>query len=389
MKKVAVVIPRFSRTIYDGAEIHALRLVEHLQKFANVTVLTTQAKDNFTWKKEKMDSLNHEKNINVIRFKVDYAKRLFEFNRLNHSLYGRKKNSSGELVEWIKQVGPYSSSLLDFLRKNLNFYNLFFFLGYNNAFTYFGLPIVKHKAVLIPLTHKEPMLRFKIFDRVFSTPFMILPSTFAEKKIILERFSTVSPLFVFGINTEKPEGEFKNIAVGFKKPYCIYIGRVSRSKGVWELIDKFILFKKRNAIDLNLVLIGVNVDFASIPKRNDIYHIKTVDELEKYSLVSNAEFLINPSYYESFSLILQEAWNVKKVVLVNGKCDVLKSQVTLANGGLYYENYEQFEAMVLWLLSHPKKRAVLAENGYVWSKKNYSKAIIEKKIKTLLNALTH
>ncbi|OGK09706.1 hypothetical protein A2767_07635 [Candidatus Roizmanbacteria bacterium RIFCSPHIGHO2_01_FULL_35_10] len=386
MIKIALINPRYHPNIFDGGEMHVRKLVSHFTKFADVTVLTTKAIDKESWKDE-VDEVSKKDCINIIRFSSETDRNARKFNDLTHSLYADQNPKIKDLTEWIKQVGPYTPSFYEYLQQNFNNYDLFFFVGYNNAFTYFGLPLVKQKAVLIPLTHKEAMLRFNIFDRIFSSPRIIIPSSEGEKKIIQERFNSLPPLFIVGIDVNKPTKILKNTDNKIKKPYCIYIGRISRFKGTWELIEKFMEFKSHNKSKLNLVLIGENNDFIKIPKRKDIIHIPKVSEIQKFSLLADSEFIINSSYYESVSLILLEAWQVKKPVLVNGKCDVLKSQVIQSDGGLFYENYKEFEAMILWLNSHSRERSLLGKNGFKWAKKNYSEIIIRKKLESLVNAM--
>ena len=239
---------------------------------------------------------------------------------------------------------------------------------------------------MVPLTHKEPLLEFKIFDKIFSTPLMVLPNSLSEKEIIKKRFSLLSPLFIMGTHINLPR-IIKKVSKEIKKPYCIYFGRISRMKGVFELIEYFIYYQKNNFNDLKLVLVGKNSDFISLPKSPHIIYKNCSFGDEKYNLLANSAFLINPSYYESLSLVLLEAWGFKKPVLVNGKCDVLKSQTIQANAGLYYDNYEEFEAMTNWLLSHPEECSIFGKNGYKWINENYSSTIIKKKLRILFESL--
>ncbi|OGK33429.1 hypothetical protein A3F57_04140 [Candidatus Roizmanbacteria bacterium RIFCSPHIGHO2_12_FULL_36_11] len=382
MRKIAIITSLFSKNTYDGANFYVRILVQHLSKLAKVIILTTSSFDNLP------KSVSSKNNIQILLFPLEKNSQHSQFNRLTHYLFQEKKHTSAQEELWLKLSGSYSPLLLRYLKENFDNYDFFFFIGYANALTYFGLPLVKSKAILIPLTHKEPLLQFKIFDKIFSSPVIILPSTFAEKDLIKSKFLSLPPLFITGININKPKFP-KKVPVFLSKPYFIYIGRVSRLKGVFELIDYFIEVKNRNIIDHKLILIGKNTDFVQIPKHNDIIHFEYISQERKYSLLSEAEFLINPSYYESLSLSLLESWSLKKPVLANARCDVLKSQIDKANGGLYYEDFEEFEMMINWLIRHPRQQQILGNNGYRYTQKNYSPQIIQKKIKILLDTLTN
>ena len=41
-------------------------------------------------------------------------------------------------------------------------------------------------------------------------------------------------------------------------------------------------------------------------------------------------------------MVALEAWALGKPVLANGRCDVLRGQCVRSNGGLYYEDFEEF-----------------------------------------------
>lgn len=386
MKKIAFVLPRYIDNPIEGAEYHTRLLVEHLKDFFKLTVLTTKALDYYSWKNEALEELETSNKVKIKRFSVDKQRRTGLFNQLSYNLYLNTNHSVSEEISWMKEQGPYSSGLFEYLRAKKKYHDLFIFVGYNNPLTYFGLPMVKNKSALIPLTHKEPDLRFNIFAEVFSQPLVIIPSTIAEKKIIMERFNNLPPLFVIGVGIKTSSNILKAYLPIKKRPYILFIGRVSKPKGIFQLFDYFTLFKKNYHVDLDLVLIGPQVE--SMPHQRDIKYLGVVSEEQKLDLISNAEFIINPSFYESLSLVLLEAWSMNKPALVNAACEVLKSQVIQANGGLYYQNYAEFALMTLWFLNHKKEGTILGKNGASFLKKNYGWPIIEAKFKILISALT-
>ena len=59
-----------------------------------------------------------------------------------------------------------------------------------------------------------------------------------------------------------------------------------------------------------------------------------VDDQTRWDLLRGAEALVNPSLYESLSLILLEAWAVERPVVVNTLCDVTRGLTSRAGGGL-------------------------------------------------------
>lgn len=74
--------------------------------------------------------------------------------------------------------------------------------------------------------------------------------------------------------------------------------------------------------DLKFVLVGKQ--YSDPFNHPDIIYTNFVEEQEKISIIQHAKIVINPSLYESLSLILLEAMALKKAMLVNGNCNVLK-----------------------------------------------------------------
>lgn len=385
MKKIALIIPRFQHNILDGAEILAKSLGIRLNKYYQLTILTTQAKNYLTWKNEVKNYHEIWQGIDILRFPVSFQRNFYRFNQISHQLYQEKNSNAAREEEWIKQHGPYSLELLDFIKKNCKNYDLFIFVGYLNAITFFALPTVKEKALLIPLAHKEPPLRLNVFERLFSKPRIIIANSRGEKELMIKRFSELPPIIVIGINSDTEINLKHMYKSKISKPYMLFIGRIELTKGINQLFDYFIHFKNKNVINFNLILVGKIID--PIPFRKDIKYLGIVSEKEKVGLIQNSEFLINSSYSESLSLTLMEAWKLNKAVLVNGACEVLKLQVIDSSGGLYYSNYQEFEKAINWLIEHKKERKMLGINGKKYVDKNYNWDTIEKKLKICINAI--
>ncbi len=78
----------------------------------------------------------------------------------------------------------------------------------------------------------------------------------------------------------------------------------------------------------------------------DVITTGFVPEQVKNDAIAGCTALVMPSYFESFSLVLAEAWAQSKPALVNGHCDVLTGQAQRSGGAIPYRGFAEFEAAV-------------------------------------------
>ena len=103
--------------------------------------------------------------------------------------------------------------------------------------------------------------------------------------------------------------------------YMLYVGRVDQGK-LNNVYTYFLNYKKAYPnSDLKFVLVGKQ--YSDPFNHPDIIYTNFVEEQEKTSIIQHAKIVINPSLYESLSLILLEAIMLlyttlmKKVLLIN------------------------------------------------------------------------
>lgn len=130
---------------------------------------------------------------------------------------------------------------------------------------------------------------------------------------------------------------------------------------------------------MKLVLVGKE-DGVKIPAHRDIIHAGFVSEMEKVALIKGAKFLVNNSINESLSLVMLESMILGRPVIVNGNCDVMRGQCQRSNAGLYYNNYQEFEAVINFMLTHSHEYEAMCKNGLDFVRKNYTWTVVIKNI---------
>jgi len=385
---IAFVVQRYGLEINGGAELHCRWVAEHMRKYMPVEVLTSCAYDYVTWRNHYPEGEEVINDIRVRRFPVTKPRSPEKFGRLQNYILEREHREKNELA-WLEEEGPTSPKLIHFIRKHESDYDYFIFFSYRYYHAYWGIHTVPGKSILVPTAEHDPVIHLKIFRDLFRMPRAFIYNSEEERVMIqtLSRNQSV-PGLVVGVGTEVPSSfsaERFRQKHGVDGPYMIYVGRIDQNKGCPHLFDHFLRFKKDTGSDIKLVLIGNTV--LKIPSHPDVRHLGFLPEEDKFDALSGAELLVMPSFYESLSMVTLEAWALGRAVLANANCEVLKGQCQRSNGGLYYENYPEFREALKLLLSSPRLRAVLGENGKAYYDANYTWDIIEKKYLAIMNEL--
>ena len=105
---------------------------------------------------------------------------------------------------------------------------------------------------------------------------------------------------------------------------------------------------------------------------DEIIPLGFVSENDKFAAISQADFLVLPSMFESLSIAVLEAFSLRKPVLVNGICETLKDHCLLSNGGLFYHDYDEFCSCMDYLMDHPKEREEMGKNGEYYTYCHYN-----------------
>jgi glycosyltransferase involved in cell wall biosynthesis len=277
--------------------------------------------------------------------------------------------------EWMRALGPLLPDLSEWLGERAASFDVVVFFTYLYYTTWRGLPVASALAptVLHPTAHDEPPLYLQLFDATFWTPAAFAFSTEEEASLVRRRFAVRPLSSVIGIGVDLDDegdpGAFR-LAYGIgDRPYLVFIGRISPAKGSDELFDFFVAYKQRNPSDLALAMVGELE--GEMQPHPDVVFTGFVDEATKRSALAGALAVVLPSYFESFSMVLTEAWSQRKPALVQGYCDVLDGQVKRAGGGIPYRGFAEFETSLDWLVEDAQLRVGLGAAGRRYVEQNY------------------
>lgn len=386
--RVAFVVQRCGVEVNGGAEQLCLQVAQRMAAHWQVEILSTCAHDYVTWANHYPEGEELVSGVKIRRFVVDGERDNEAFNDLSRDLAARQQQTTAfEQAEWMRAQGPMSSSLLTFLEKNIDEYVVFIFFGYLYAQSYFGLQRVARKAILAPFAHDEWPMYFSMWNEHFCKPRAFVFSTFEEKAFLQKRFPHAALNGeIVGVGIERPHnidvGAFRN-QYGITERFLLYVGRVDPSKGCDTMFEHYLRWQSETNSDVRLVVVGGAV--MPIPEHPSITHLGFVDDATKWNALAACQALIMPSPHESLSMVLLEAWSVMRPVIVNGACDVLVGQCRRANGGLWFDNYDEFSAAANTLVSGAMA-VQLGKQGHAFVEREYAWEHIEQKYCRLISA---
>lgn len=379
-RKVAFIIQRCGREVNGGAESHCLTIARRMTVYWQTEILTTCALGYVDWANHYPVGEEEIDGVLLRRFPVAETRDINYFNNLSSQLLSRGPNvSQNEQETWMRAQGPWAPALLEYIEQHADDYDAFFFFTYLYAHTYFGLPKVAAKAFLVPLAHDEWTIYLKIWKRLFELPKGFIFNTVEERDFLRRLFPhAVLEGPIVGVAVDRPRGikaDRFRVDYGIDEPFLLYLGRVDPSKGCCELFEYFTMHRSDGAEPRKLVLLGEAV--MPIPDNPDIISLGFVSEQTKWDALSACEALVMPSLHESLSIVLLEAWVMEKPVIVNARCEVLVGQCRRANGGVWYNCYEEF-SIGLTHITNGETGDILGKQGAEFVMANYSWPVIEK-----------
>jgi glycosyltransferase involved in cell wall biosynthesis len=383
--KIACVVHRFGADIAGGSEGHCLQIARRLAAAHDVTVLTTCARDHVTWRNEYRPgaaTINAARAptgasppLRVERFPVARERSTRRFADISSRVFDRRA-SIAEQEQWFRANGPESPALVDALARRGSAFDRVLFWSFRYYQTFFGLPLVADRALLLPTAEDDAVIRLDVLDRFFSLPAGFMFLTPEEQDLVARRSSRpLAPSSVIGCGVD-PAGPAPGAArllaaLHIARPFALYLGRIDPNKGCDTLLRYFRrIHAEAGAAFPRLVMAGP----ANMPLPKSVPWLMApgyVDAALREALLSHASVLIVPSPYESLSMVLIEAWNHGVPALVNGRCAALRGQAMRSGGALYYRNVDEFVHALAVLLDDRDAARHIGAQGLAYVEREY------------------
>ena len=375
--RLLFVVQRYGPEVFGGAEVFSREFATRLAaRGHDVDVLTSCAVSYVDWANVYDEGTTELGGVTVHRLAVDRPRDNALFNALNVRVNAGLRPTPLHLQRaWMDLQGPHLPALPGWLEAKAGGYDAVVFYTYLYWSTWAGLAAAGRGAptVLHPTAHDEPPLYLAIYDLMFRLPTAMGYLTPEEAALVGGRFRLRRPSVTTGVGadlTSTGDAEAFRSAYGLADdPYLLYVGRLDPHKGTEELAQFFAAYKARRPGPLKLVFMGQPI--RPIEPHDDIVLTGFVDERVKHDGLAGCEAFVMPSYFESFSIVLVEAWVHRKPALVQGHCAVLDGQARRSGGALPYRSYGEFEEALDLLLGDAALRRAMGDAGRAHAEEHY------------------
>lgn len=369
--RLCFVVQRYGEGMGGGAEEHVRAFAERLAARGHeIHVATTCATSYVDWANTLEAGTAQLNGVTVHRFTVANLRHAALFGDLHLRLLSARPPILLDVQrEWIRLQGPETPSLVEWVRANARMFDVVVCSTYLYWPTWATLRAVAGlvPTVFHPTAHDEPMLGFSLFDETFGLPTALAYLTPEERDLVYERFGRVPDGAVVGVGVDVREAPPSPIA---NEPYLCYVGRVDQAKGVDELLAHFSAYKERRGGPLTLLLVG-DVTMP-LPERNDVRVLGLVDDAERDAAVAGAIAVVQPSFYESFSMVLVEAFAAGKPAIVNGRSAVLAGHARRSEAALTYDDASSFAVALDAVVEDPLLARDMGRSGRSYVAREYA-----------------
>jgi glycosyltransferase involved in cell wall biosynthesis len=251
----------------------------------------------------------------------------------------------------------------------------FVFIPYPFPTTFWGALLAPERSFLLPCLHDEPYARYATYRYLFRQVRGMLANSHPEADLARRLYGLADEqVHVPGEGIDlSPRGDGaafrRQYELPDKLPLLLYVGRRDERKNIALLLAYIGEYWARRGCSLRLLLAGR--DPLHIPSSLDaccspdapLLDLGFISEQDKHNACAAADLFVLPSLYESFSIVLMEAWLQGTPALVHRDCAVTADHARRSGGGLAFGDFGSFAAALDVLLGDAKLRQTLGARG--------------------------
>jgi glycosyltransferase involved in cell wall biosynthesis len=356
-----------------GAETLMRRLAVRLRaEGEDVEVLTTRARDHFSWADELPAGTRVERGVPVHRYPVDPRRDARRHWHLHSRAAAVEHLGAVEQAEWAAH-SVWSPQLQDALEDERR-YDWVVAAPYLFGTTLWAVTGRPERTALIPCVHDEPHAWLPLVRRALEAARGAMLNSVGEGEL-LRRLAPGLPMALVGVGFDPepapaPEAVAAFCAArGLAPGYLLYAGRRERAKGLPLLYDGYRLLRRARAHTPPLALMGSGEADPPPDLADHVVDLGYVPDAELGAAYAGASLLANPSRLESLGMVVLESWRMGTPALVNGASPVLRDHVERSGGGLWFRDAPELAEAAGLILDDPGlgERMAAAGSEYVYA----------------------
>ena len=348
--KLLWLVQRYGPEVLGGSEVATREFAQQMVKRGHqVTVLTSCATSYSDWANRYEPGESELDGVRVVRLPVRSPRIDRQFGPVHTQVLSAHQPMLWQQQRWSRLIGPDLEGYVRWIRDRSADFDIAIFKAYLYSMATRGIPAAYGRTPILfnPEAHPESMLNLSLHESVFRLADGFQFHSREEAELVCRRFGFIPPHEVVGIGLS--EQQYQNGGTDVlsrlnleNANYAVIVGRIDAGKGSFEAHQYFTRYVEETGSDLKLVFVGEQGDLTELGSH--VVPTGFVAEAEKRDLIAGSLCLIQPSYLESFSIVLTEAWALGRPVLVQERSDVLRGQTARAGGGVCFRDYESFVA---------------------------------------------
>jgi glycosyltransferase involved in cell wall biosynthesis len=372
-RRVALVCNRFGEDVAGGAELVMAELGRGLHDRGwEVDVVTSAARDLYTWKNEFSEGESIEDDLRVLRFHTVLAANARPRNRIGNQVGMGAAVPLDDQYRWMNG-GVRVPGMHAYLVDHASEYRAVIFAPYLFWTTFACAEIAPERSILLPCLHDEPEARLEIFKPMFEGSRGIWFQTDPERDLAGRLFQLPSRTTIIGSGIHPPAGYDPD---GFRRRHGIegdfvfFAGRREWGKGWPELLRHVSFANSEISAPVPLVTCGVG-RVGAVPSNVRVVDLGYLSDEERSNAMAAASVYVQPSAMESFSRTIMEAWLAGTTVVANAASAVVGWHCERSGAGLTYRDRYEFAECLRLLLDQPDTSAAMAARGREYVLENY------------------
>lgn len=372
--RIAFVPPRYGERVVGGAEAVIHETAHGLAALGwQVDVLTTCARDHFSWANEYEPGESRDGAVTIRRFPTIVPRSRADRARYEAMILSREQLTLEEQQRWVNgdlRVPELFHHILDHAAE----YRALIFAPYLFWTTFACSQVAPMRTILMPCLHDEPYASLDIFRPMFSGAAGIWFLSEPEHETAHRLFALPEHHRVVGSGVRIPSGydtEGFRARHGIEGRFVLFAGRREGGKGWDHMLHAFAAAVHRHGLPLSLVTMGTGDVTPPAEIRDRVVDLGFVPDVDRDAAFAAADAYIQPSPYESFSRTMMEAWLAGTPVIANGASDVVRWHCERSGAGLTYDDEYELGQCLSFIAEAPGVAACLGERGREYVLRNY------------------